>query len=255
MNQLNTDNPPSRTGEEGLSRRTIVAGAAWTIPVVAMGVAAPLAAASGTPCGPGQVDFSNNYARQSRYSASGSTVVGSGTVNYTLTGTDGTQNVVTTQNFTVAPTSVGSMLTLSGSNTGTGSSNPLVPNNAYVTTYRMSFDRPVTNIRFTVWDVDGASVSTTGAPAQVEHVRVETPGTTATPGSGLVSSGSGYYRSGDTPLTNRATTSRAYAIDYVITGPVSSFLIQMSRPTSTGGYDTDGPTGLGLTGPSFTVPC
>ncbi|MBF4549478.1 hypothetical protein [Pseudoclavibacter sp. VKM Ac-2888] len=41
---------PAETADASPSRRTIVAGAAWSIPVVAMAAAAPLAAASTTVC-------------------------------------------------------------------------------------------------------------------------------------------------------------------------------------------------------------
>ncbi|MCU6481409.1 hypothetical protein [Arthrobacter sp. A2-55] len=41
--------------ETGTRRRTVVAAAAWSIPVIAMAVAAPAASASGTVCGPDQL--------------------------------------------------------------------------------------------------------------------------------------------------------------------------------------------------------
>ncbi|MDN4641618.1 hypothetical protein QCD70_15300, partial [Agreia sp. PsM10] len=49
---INNDTPETgaiHTGADGIQRRTIIAGAAWTIPVVAVAVGAPLAAASPSP--------------------------------------------------------------------------------------------------------------------------------------------------------------------------------------------------------------
>ncbi|QHC69274.1 hypothetical protein [Rathayibacter sp. VKM Ac-2801] len=47
---------PSRTARDSTSRRTIVHGAAWSVPIVAAAIAAPLAAASTVPTDP-QVDL------------------------------------------------------------------------------------------------------------------------------------------------------------------------------------------------------
>lgn len=67
----------------GVSRRTVVKGAAWSLPVIAVAVAAPLAAASG----PAEATFWATGATVS--------VVSGNVTNYTLEGNDANGNLAT----------------------------------------------------------------------------------------------------------------------------------------------------------------
>lgn len=238
-NQLDLDTPS--TVEP--TRRTIMAGAAWTIPVIAVTVAAPLAAAS--PCGEASIDWGTDFTRTDRLSGSGSTPTGSGRlVNFSLRAFDGVQNSVGQGNFTTY--SGGAGLNLLANNDGTGLPDPTVPSTPHATTYRVQFAEPVTDVEFTIWDIDGAGTST-------ENVRVPTAGAALTVGSNLIARGGGWYGS-RTPYVNTPTSDLANAIVVRFAGPITSFDINMSRPSTQGGQGQTG-AGLGLSGITFQAPC
>ncbi|PPF79556.1 hypothetical protein C5E07_18980 [Pseudoclavibacter sp. RFBJ3] len=135
-----------------------------------------------------------------------------------------------------------------GSATGTTSTQP---DARYTTTLTYSFERPVSNVVFTLWDVDSAQYASPAGAFYSEWVRVNAPGVTAARGSGLSVNAQGWVY--PTTWGDRGATDPAYAVTYTVPGPVTSFTIEMSRPNN--GLLTTQSGGIGLSGLTFNVPC
>ncbi|MBF4549473.1 hypothetical protein [Pseudoclavibacter sp. VKM Ac-2888] len=168
-------------------------------------------------------------------------------VNFAVRAFDGTQNRITVGNFTTFAAVGGTQLNLGAANTGTGSSNTSVPDAAHTTTYRVSFAEPVSDVRFTIWDIDGPG-------SAVEHVRIPTVGAVLTSGTGITPSTLGWYRMRP-PTANVNTEDSRYTLGVSFTGPITTFDINLSRPTPNGGATLDGQPGLALSGITFHAPC
>lgn len=151
------------------SRRAVASALAWSVPVVAVGAAAPRAAASPCPPQAYTLDWSQStgtvYTRSS--SQSGTAVVdpdGAGpvapvtlSISSTLTGAMSTGNESGTQNqnLRVSPTTVGGTssrgLQLEQTVTGSRSS---APGRSARQTVTFTFSEPIRDLRFTMTDID-----------------------------------------------------------------------------------------------------
>lgn len=171
---------------KGVSRRTMIRGAAWSLPVIAAAIATPLAAASiaSAMCSPaaGRVLFGSNYVRSS--ATRGTAVVplvGEGqtpvTVAFTSTMAGYTAN---SDNFTVG---TGAWAGLQLQQTR----NPTTPvNNAsFGQTLTITFSRPVSDVVIPLknfsWPISGA---------YGDQVRLTPQGYTFTVGSNVGGTGS-----------------------------------------------------------------
>lgn len=92
----------NETGARGVSRRTVVKGAAWSVPVIAAAVAAPAAAASGIECEPVVLTISPNAQETGTNSLTLTQVVNGHTYAVTLSSALG-DTTVTGQRWPYAP--------------------------------------------------------------------------------------------------------------------------------------------------------
>lgn len=185
---------PPRRGT--VSRRAVVAGAAWATPAIIAATAAPARAASAPPCAPIQLVTDWTSASYARTSAS--------TATYTWIDPLGNGSVPVLT-LTIASTVVGPTFTslaaanLAGSAGPTGgqslpgldlSLNLLQHTTATTNTgadYTFTFSQAVTNVAFTVTDIDGIYFGGVNTNSGAERVTLSSP----SPISGTVTS-SGY---------------------------------------------------------------
>ncbi|MGO2750420.1 MAG: hypothetical protein ACTIA6_10260 [Pseudoclavibacter sp.] len=227
------------------SRRTIVAGAAWSIPVIAATMAAPAHAAS--QCDPNvTLDWASNFTRTSNVSGTGSVTTPAG-------------EVIT---FTLS-SALGPRLSIpAGSSLGTNAAGLLISDRqtvaaadlSYDTRYRqrvtITFDTPIQNLRFSIADVDGIN---SGGSFYREYVAVTGVTATATPGAQVVlSTAADTYR----PLTDNPIdeTDPAGTVQYVVAGNVTSLNIDITTP-GTVASGTGVSHGVRLSDFGFEVPC
>lgn len=218
--------------EPGLTRRRLVQGAAWSVPVLAAATAAPLAAAS--VCTPiaGRLSWQSHYTRTNANAGSGTVTVPGGTnVPFTVAAAFAPGVSASASSLTVAGTTgdgpglsvTTTVVTPAGTN--------LNPSTNHTYTITVSFQDPVENVRFRVWDVD---THAPGEPNTVrEWVRVPTAGAVPTLGANLETVTGGWI--GATSIRNAPNDDVNNAINYTIAGTVSTFQVIMSRPAQFAG--------------------
>jgi hypothetical protein len=215
--------------DKQISRRRIVRGAAWTVPVLAASVAAPALAAS--QCGPSSLAWGSDYTQTSA-------AAGSGTVH-----TQAGRPIA----FQVASTPTGGSVTYSSNNLqvssagihiGTATTTPvptagtLDVNPAYRILTTFTFAEPIENLRFAVMDIDRNNRATANEWINVNAVaadgtRVPAP---RVPGANIIISDGIWFRAADgTGNADLADTS--HWVTYTIPGPLTTVNIFMDRPT------------------------
>ncbi len=216
----------------GTTRRTLLSGAAWAVPVVATAVGAPAFAAS--PC-PTQT-LAWNQATGTHFTSGSSWVVAGVTITLTYTGSAGTGNAnVSTNTFGGITPNLRFAL-------GAGD-NP-------TETIRFAFSVPVYNVKFTILDIDW---SQTGSNvAYDDEVVINTAGYTQTHGSNVQGTGSSAtpFMAPDglngTPTANTSTAGNA---DLTWAGPVSATEFTYSQNNST----VSGNPQIGVSAITFTL--
>ncbi|CAM3666178.1 hypothetical protein [Nocardioides zeicaulis] len=157
----------------GLSRRTVVRGAAWSVPVVSMAATAPAFASSTCKDGAYQVRWSLDYdgatdvATANRTTTSGTGTTGNAALTLTVlstfngrmqAGSANVQNVGTYSNLNVSPANIGGLgqrgLTIMQRCRDTSLGTPRRNNNQVIT---LKFNRPVWDLKFTLTDIDSNS--------------------------------------------------------------------------------------------------
>ncbi len=150
-------------GSPVVSRRTLTAGAVWLAPVVAVGVAAPAYAASCGPSFPALIDWGvTSYVRMSATSGRATVTPSGGVGNVTVDFTSTFNRYSPTTDFEdanlqVHPNSVGALgqQGLAFFQTRNNNAND---SNTYGQTVVIDFNgRPVTNLSFTLTDIDSSS--------------------------------------------------------------------------------------------------
>lgn len=212
-------NPNPESAGPGLSRRLFVAGAAWSAPIIAIAAASPLASAS-TPCPPqAQISWATTFTATDKQNGVGSFTTPTGeVVAYTVV-------VVTGPSIEVPATSDNLNTTADGVFLGDRQTVAAVNkefDSAYTQTTTVTFDRPLANIRFRVFDVDGSDFYR-------EHLRViGLPGVVATPGNRVeLEPVSNTYRpTQDLPIGQVV----AGSVTYSSTGSTDSFTVELTTP-------------------------
>jgi hypothetical protein len=202
-----------RPGEpRQVGRRAVTRGAAWSIPVISLAVAAPSMAASGCVMKTGQLSWDVFGDGTSQTGNALATTGGTGvTVTISVAGDTGaTGNGVVTSALTGGLSQVMRFTSL---NNVTDTSQ----------TVTITFNKPVQNLTFSLLDIDSA----TGG--YNDQVIINTPGYTGTTHKNLVGTGSatgngngnGPYRpqNGDSPVDGSSPNGN---VDLAWTGPVSS---------------------------------
>ncbi|PPF87169.1 hypothetical protein C5E07_17530 [Pseudoclavibacter sp. RFBJ3] len=209
--------PSSRQPE--LSRRALVTGAAWSVPLIAAASAAPVAAASGVCTQDAQLSWQNTFTATDTRNGVGTFTTPTGeVVTYTVT-------VATGPSIEVPATS--DNLNTTGDGIFLGDRQTVAAANkefdaAYTQTTTITFDRPLANIRFRVFDVDGSDFYR-------EHLRViGLPGAVATPGNRVeLEPVSNTYRpTEDLPIGPVV----AGSVTYSSTGSTDSFVVELTTP-------------------------
>lgn len=225
-----------QNGKGEVPRRALVKSAAWTVPVVAAAVAAPIASAS--PCTftyPGTVVFGgagSNYTRganNSTTAASASVALGAGITPVGVTfaaAVSGSTYALRPANLSVA--TVSGIQTLWLEQTVRGAQEPTTaPDRGQLLT--VTFDRPVTDVTLRLEDMTRATTMSTFRYSDTVVI---------TPGAGTMSEG---VKGSDTagsgtaadpwrttvhnpvvPTINTATSVR----DIVLSGPLTSFTLR-----------------------------
>lgn len=217
----------------GVSRRTIVKGAAWSVPVVAAAIAVPGAAASVCDSN-GVIQWGTSFTKTGATTGNGTVTTSSGdVVSFTASTTFGTSTRPYTQHFNAGgpPVSgtgpLGLMLA-----TELMPGQPEAPNSnrdqrfAVITTF--TFDKPVSDLTFTIWDIDSEQ-SPSGAFVYREYVLVD--GATPALGSRLQLDPQGWAYSRD--WTDVAPNNTNYAATFTVPGPTQTLVVRMNRPMTT----------------------
>lgn len=229
---------------EGSTRRTIIAATAWTIPVVAVAAAAPLAAAS-TCVENGVIDWTNGFTRIDNVTGNGVTTLPSGKI-ITFRVSGSTSRYVTPGD---ANLTTNSSLGLSWGNVTTQASTTKDYSDFYRTRLDITFDTAVDNLAFTVKDVDGGA----GVAPNIgwrEYVDINNPTLVGTPGS-RVNGPDANGRFSPTTDSGISESDPAGWIQYAASGPVTTFALRLTTP----GESTPSTHGIWLSNMTFTVPC
>lgn len=241
----NSNTNPTSPGP-GVSRRTLVAGAAWSAPVMALAAASPFASAS-APCPEqAQINWASSFTATDRQNGQGTFTTPTGeTVTYTLVVVSGPNNEVPATSTNLTTNSIG--VFLGDRQTVAAPSKDF--DAAYTQTTTVTFDRPVTNLSFRIFDVDGSEFYR-------EHVRVlGLPGATATPGIAVeLDPASNTFR----PVTdaNIGETSGSGAVNYTSTGQTTSFVVEVTTPrTAVPRVTTDVSHGVRLSNLTYSTGC
>ncbi|MDT0183426.1 hypothetical protein Q9S36_24870 [Microbacterium sp. ARD31] len=180
------------------SRRSVVRGAAWSVPVVSVAATAPAFATSLCQDGNYQIRWASDYnatsrvATANRISTSGSGATGSAPLTLTVTskfnGTMAAGSTGSYSNLATSPGNVGGLgvrgLTIMQRSTQTALATPRANQNQVVT---LTFNRPVWNLKFTLTDIDSQlgqyqdRVYVSGAPAFTLASQVGGSGTSGSP--------------------------------------------------------------------------
>ncbi|PPF43391.1 hypothetical protein C5B85_13820 [Pseudoclavibacter sp. AY1F1] len=224
-NPTSPTTPPASGGSRsGFSRRSFVAGAAWSAPVVAIAAAVPFASASGSCTEQAQVDWATTFvAAADKRSGQGESVTPTGAVvTYTVAVTTGPNIEIPATSDNLNSTSSGVFL----GDRQTVASADKEFDAAYMQRATVTFDRPVTKVSFRIFDVDGSTFYR-------EHLRVvSVPEAVGIPGGGENT------RVEFDPLSNtfRPIDDEAIgqvlagSVGYEITGPTTSFTVELTTP-------------------------
>lgn len=211
------NNEGNSTESTGIHRRTIVKGAAWSIPVIAAAVAAPNATASTTaPCPTGVVDWTS-YTRNSATSASGNAILSDGTlIPFTITETYGPNIRPVAENLTLD----GQYGRLLHSGVPQARTPDFTYNDRWTMYMQITFANPVSNLSFRIGDIEWQ------ASREFVGVTASGSGVAASPSSGIA-----LFRQGQYAQTTNGTS--AGYVDYTVPGPTSSITLAYTRIKST----------------------
>jgi hypothetical protein len=250
MSNLSSNTPESPSTSKAVPRRGIVRGAAWAVPVAAVAVAAPALAVSPS-CGPATIDWGDDFTRTATTTGTGTASGGSG-VTFDVRQTFGASiTPFELQNLTTTTTSLGDFLMVMGRGAGAGGGTTAwQPQEPYIVSTFFTFSEPVTNLTFSIYDIDAEGV----VPTQFYHegILVNAPGVTRTTGSNISgATANGWHY----PIAygNRATDDPAASITYTIPGPITTFQIRLSRTNN--GLPPENAGGVLVSGFDFSIPC
>lgn len=203
--------------QTGTTRRTVSKGALWSVPIVSIATAAPSAAASPS-CAPGVVDWD---------ALATGTLVGQTTVNGTTLTVTSTVSNDRNLRVTAGPQGGISQKYLAFS---------FSPNVAArdTQTITFTFSRPVTNVSFTLLDLETVGTGTSGTTGFREGFSLSSGFTVRSRGSRVTGSGTAAD-----PFTNTGSalpTETAGNVGISYAGPLTSFSITYSNLFSTN-YD------------------
>lgn len=238
-------NPEDASPQTGFSRRSFVAGAAWSAPLMAVAVAAPLASASACTQLE-QINWQSTFTAADAQNGSGSFTNPQGeVVTYTVAVVSGPSNEVPASSTNLSTNAVGVFL----GDRQTVASSTKDFDAAYTQTTTVTFDRPLSNLTFRIFDVDGSEFYR-------EHVRVTgLPDATATPGVAVqLDPSSNTFR----PVTdaNIGETSGSGAVTYTSAGSTSSFVVEVTTPrTVVPRVTTDVSHGVRISNLTYTAEC
>jgi hypothetical protein len=181
------------------TRRTLVRGAAWSVPVVAVAATAPAYASSTCADGAYRLRWEQNYNENTRVataellSTSGTGAVGNAALTLTVSNKfNGSMQAGSTggySNLTTSPGNIGGTGTRGLTIMQRVSTNPLpTPRENQNQVVTLTFNRPVWNLAFTLTDIDSSSgqyqdrIFVSGAPASYTlQSQVQGAGTAGTP--------------------------------------------------------------------------
>jgi hypothetical protein len=196
-----------------IGRRAVARGAAWSVPVVALAVAAPANAATSVSCAPGTLSWDNYTAGTNQL---GKVLVPTGA---NLTGL--TLSVTTTGDTTAANNGE-----VTSTSTG-GKSNVLRfydVNNKNNTSQlvTITFSKPVQNLSFSLLDVD-SQIGSFGSVAYEDLVTVVTAGWSGTKHANIIGDGTPAHpyraKNNDSPVAGSSADSN---VDLTFAGPLTS---------------------------------
>jgi hypothetical protein len=245
----------------GFSRRTIVRGAAWSVPVVSMAATAPAFASSTCKDGAYRIRWGQDYngttkvATADRISTSGSGVVGAAALTLTITNSfggsmqagsapDGASNL-TTSPFNVGGTGAPGLTIMQRSSSNNALSTPRANNNQVVT---LTFNRPVWDLAFKITDIDSNTgqyqdrVFVSGNPTFTLESGVSGAGTSGTPWQPV---------NGNQNFDPTTGTAGNVNVDYVGKPAASIYTITYWN-NQTGGLTGNGLQGVFISGFTFS---
>lgn len=224
------------------SRRSVAGGLAWAVPVIAVGAAAPRAAAS--PCNPQAYTIAWDGAGGTAYSRTGNT---SGTATtdpdgagpvapvtlsmssaFTGAMTSGNESGSTNQNFRVSAAQVGGLGTpgLQFEQVLTNRFNQTPPQRAARQTVTFSFSEPVVGLTFTMTDIDALNGDFIDM-VELSGTFTYAHATTRTTGAGTQGSPFRNTQNGDV-----ANTSANGNVTITYPGPITSFTMTYWNATT-----------------------
>lgn len=222
---------PRGSAGSGIHRRAVTRAAAWSAPVVAVATAAPAKAA--TTCvdtRTGRIDWGAGYTRSNVNSGSGTAQMdlGANDITYTISTVEGPRLAPSSTQLTAPEVVNGeSVLRLFPVLGGAVGASPAADIAGFTQTTTITFSQPVSNITFTVIDVDGDTTyreavnSPDGVPATFGSSLVEfTAGGLDWVGADVPASGA----PGDGPIT-----SPNYWVTYNFPGPMTTITVNLLR--------------------------
>lgn len=236
---------------EGPGRRTIVVGAAWTVPVIAVSVAAPLAAASTQPCvdQTGTLRWNSDFVKTNVAGGTGAAEVTDGsTIPFTVTSSDDQSGYVARPSEHLTTTDGNSLaLTLT---TRTASSESMPNDVRWENTTTITFASPVSNLQFGIGDIEMDEGE--GSQYFREYVQVSSDAggvAQGVGGSDLIEGNNGWWRASG-PGNADGFGTPGHTVRYLIPGPVTTVTIKFRRPSSIGVHSSVLVSAL-----AFEVPC
>jgi hypothetical protein len=205
-----------------VGRRAVARGAAWSVPVVALAVAAPASAATSTTCVTGVLSWDNFASGSVQTGKVLATTVPNLTLMVTTSGDNGADN-----NGQVTSTTTGGLSKVMRFYDLNNKSNTSQ-------TITLTFSKAVRNVQFSLLDVDSAS--SRRETSYEDLVIINTAGWTGTKHSNVTGSGttSAPYRAvnTDSPVDG---SSNASNVDLAWAGPISSISFTYKQDGSVDG--------------------
>lgn len=226
-------------------RRTILKGAAWSVPVVATGAAVPAASASeACVVEPVTFDWDQNFARTNKEGGTGTLTTSDGRV-ITVTVASVGSTAVRTANDNLQVGS-GQLFLTSAGLSGHAATDMTTYDTDYDMTTTITFSEPVEGLRFTVWDIDKLA-------ATVERLTVTPATATPTPGANIeLDPASGVNCYWNKSEGDGSTTNPANAVVYDVSGTTTSFSVTLNRAWKQAQINS---SGFGLSSLEFTTVC
>lgn len=243
-----------------VSRRAVVKGAAWSVPVIAAAVSVPAhaAASPGTPCtNTGTINWGTNFTKTGPSTGAGTLTTSTGEViSFVASTVFGASLEPYSQHFNAGGQSAGGDYPL-GLMLATHLKDGAVeaPNAArdqrfsVVTTF--TFDKPISNLQFTIWDIDSARTPDGSQLIYREYVKVD-GAPTPTLGSRLQFDSDGWVVSKD--WVDIVPGNPDYAATFQLAGPTQTLVVRMNRPMTTN-QRPDSYGAIYLANVTFTRPC